>query len=317
MERRARSNGARHPVGKARRAALDRLADVALSALERSGGAGPRTLTFLLRCYAATGRTDIQAALEPALARALADHTGARTALERAAWLGAFAEALPLSADARLREAAHALASSLRAGWGAAAPPRPGASLVDVIEGAASIEACLRASGSLAIDRLVADAIDELERLVASTYRPGEDFLPDAAREPPPGPDEALAARVAAAGMLLTAYEITGRLPYPMLAEELIAQSRASGWIERAAAASRPAPEPGPFQLYCDACAILCRLAVLHEDDEYRRAAVVHPGAAYAADAARLLEALDPHADSSGNSAAAYGLALLECGTAP
>ncbi len=313
MERRARDDGARrHLPGEARRAVLDRLVDAALPALERSGDAGPRTLMFLLRCYAATGRTDLQVALEPALARALADHTGARTALECAAWLGAFAEALPLSSDVRLRDAADALASSLRAEWGAAGAPPSGASLAGVIERAASIEACLRASGFLTIDGLVADAIDELERLVASTYRPGEDFLSGAAREPPPGPDETLAARLAAAGMLLTAYEITGRLPYPMLAEELIAQSLPSGWIDRAGAALRLVPGPGVFSLYCDACVILCRLAVLHQDDEYRRAAVVRPGAAYGADAARLLEALDPHAYGSSDRAAAYGLALLE-----
>ena len=57
---------------------------------------------------------------------------------------------------------------------------------------------------------------------------------------------------------------------------------------------------------------MLCRLAALHDDPDYRGAAVIADGADYRADASRILEAQAARARAgSASDAAAYGLALL------
>jgi hypothetical protein len=106
------------------------------------------------------------------------------------------------------------------------------------------------------------------------------------------------------ASALLTAFERTGRLPYSMLAEELIQAERRGPW------------DDGDLPIHCGAVRVLCRLAALHADDQYRGAAVIASGADYRGDASRILEsqsarALD-HARSSPDESAAYGLALGE-----
>src|SRR5437763_155735 len=71
------------------------------------------------------------------------------------------------------------------------------------------------------------------------------------------GPGEGIgdyADHVRAAGALLTAYETTGRLPYAMLAEELMQSSK------RTSASNRP------YVIECEAARVLCRLAALHDD---------------------------------------------------
>jgi hypothetical protein len=97
---------------------------------------------------------------------------------------------------------------------------------------------------------------------------------------------------------LLTAYGLSGRLPYSMLAEELVHQANRMA-----------APD---FVTACLAARVLCRLAALHADPEYRARAVVTPHADYGRDAARLLSAAagDPAARGSGRGI--YALALLE-----
>jgi hypothetical protein len=103
------------------------------------------------------------------------------------------------------------------------------------------------------------------------------------------------------ASALLTAYEITGRLPYPMLAEELVAIG------------GRNVHADAGVSIHCDAARVLCRLAALHDDPDYRRAAVIAPGAEYREDAARILAVQSPRArGGSPSDAAAYGIALAE-----
>jgi hypothetical protein len=105
---------------------------------------------------------------------------------------------------------------------------------------------------------------------------------------------------VVASSALLTAFEVTGRLPYSMLAEELMQP------VRRGDAA-------GDIAADCGAARVLCRLATLHDDTDYRAAAVLAPGADYREDAARLLRA---HAsqvlDAQVAQAALYGIALRE-----
>jgi len=58
---------------------------------------------------------------------------------------------------------------------------------------------------------------------------------------------------------------------------------------------------------------VLCRLAALHADEQYRGAAVMAPDADYRADADRMLSAQAERALAGGlDVAAAYGLAVGE-----
>ena len=113
-----------------------------------------------------------------------------------------------------------------------------------------------------------------------------------------------LSDHVRAASALLTAFEITGRLPYSMLAEELMQLSL-----------RELLNDAGGDTLVeqCEAARVLCRLAALHGDPEYRGAAVIATGANYHTEAARILEAQSSRARAAPLAhAAAYGLALLD-----
>ena len=107
-------------------------------------------------------------------------------------------EAAAIADDERVVAAATDLAAGLRAAW---------PSMIRVDETSASVDACLRAAGIVDSQELVPLAIDHLEHIVGGSYRPGEGVRGDAADQ------------VHAASALLTAFEITGRLPYSMLAE--------------------------------------------------------------------------------------------------
>ena len=113
-------------------------------------------------------------------------------------------------------------------------------------------------------------AIDQLEHVVGGAYQPGA------------GVRGGLANQVRAASAHLTAFEITGRLPYSMLAEELMQTARRVD-PDRAS--------PTAFLVHCDAARVFCRLAALHDDADYRKAAVILSDADYRGDAARILAA--------------------------
>jgi hypothetical protein len=284
------------------RAAVERIIGATVAALGRGQELDATSLRFLLRCYIASDRADIRQALEPALAQALDRHAHARTIPERAQWLVLFAEALSVSADSRLSESAVDLVTALRHNWGQS---------LDLAPAARSIEACLRASGAVEVNGLVSDAFDELERIVAATYRPGHGIGNRSA--PASGAEGPCADHVVLSSALLTAYDVSGRLPYSMLAEELMQYARRTFWNAAAAVFRDELSGPAEiFRLNCDAVRTLCALATLHADDQYRRAAVVHPEAAYADDAASLLTSLQTRLPESYGLEGAYGLALIE-----
>ena len=137
--------------------------------------------------------------------------------------------------------------------------------------------------------------IDGLERLVRSGYEPGEVLA---------GAD--LDGQMLSALAFLTAFELTGRLPYSMLAEDLLQIARREWWDS----------DGGKFGDHFSANAIgaqlLCRLAALHRDADYAASAVIAPGAAYALDAERILTALAPIARTHLDAVAEYGMALLD-----
>ena len=94
-----------------------------------------------------------------------------------------------------------------------------------------------------------------------------------------------LSDQVRSASTLLTAYMLTARLPYAMLADELMQPSRRT---------RRQTNADAPFALTCDAARVFCRLAALHRDDDYRRTAVLAVDTDYVREATRTLDALAP-----------------------
>ncbi len=282
-------------------AALERITGTVLSALAGGEAVDAAALTFLLRRYGATDRMDLRGALEPALAAGLERQALAITVRERAAWLALFAEAIGLSADARLLDAATRLIAALQREWGAPSS----------VEGSAvSVDAALRACGVLDLPAIAPPAVDELERVVAASYRPGEGLLEPHDAGAAGGQ---LANYIFLASALLTAYEISGRLPYSMLAEELVQAARRRYWRDSAGCfETAGVTHRDLFRLNCEGARLLCRLAALHRDPDYRAAAVIRDEAAYADDAARILEAYAEDVAALGAAAAVYGLALGE-----
>jgi hypothetical protein len=260
-------------------AELDAIEAHVLDALAHGAVIDALALSFLLRRYYATGAGDLSDALGAALSRALAGHTADATTAARAGWLMLFVDAIALSDDERLRAAAARLVCGLQPEW---------ATAIRVGDVAVSLEACLRASSLPEARAFVPEAIDELERLVGRAYEPGEGLNGGDPRD-----------HIRAASALLTAYDVSGRLPYSMLAEELT----------RPVLRDLPA---GDFRLSCDAGRVLCRLAALHDDAAYIAAAVVAPDADYRGDAERILAPHAPMALASGAAGAIYGLAISE-----
>jgi hypothetical protein len=136
--------------------------------------------------------------------------------------------------------------------------------------------------------------IDALETFIRRSYEPGEGLI-DATC------DEQLRCGIA----LLMAFDLSGRLPYAMLAEELLQDGRRR-WLQ-------PSGEfRSGFAGNCVATQLLCRVARLHQDDDYVRRAVVAPDRPYAQDARRALSTLVPQAGTHPFDAAAFGNALLD-----
>jgi uncharacterized protein YyaL (SSP411 family) len=270
---------------------LEALTASLLDAVKRGAHADAVVLTFLLRRYAATDAPELGAAVGAALASALDDYTQHDTTEARAAWLTLFADAHTLSDDERLRGAADRLLRALLADAGASP---------SIAAAAAAIDACLRAADCGDRVAIVRAAIDQLENVVGRSYRPGEGLGP------------ALADHVSAAAALLTAFHVTDRLPYAMLAEELVRTARRRAWDEDVGAFGVTREPENGLDVNCDAARVLCRLAALHGDAAYRAAAVIAPDADYRRDAARILAHVEPAIDSGPAAAARYGIALAE-----
>jgi hypothetical protein len=264
----------------------------------------PTPLLYLLRRYGATDREDLRDALGHALASAMACRTDEATD-DAPLWLTLFAETSVISDDARLPIAASALVSTLRQGWVTA---------TEVDRAARSVEACLHSSRIPSLDELVPAAIDELERVVGGTYKPG-DGVGHVIGQPQVGRGR-LSDQVSAASALLAGYLHSGRLPYSMLAEELMQFARRTLWDEQDGGFFEQADAIGgrvkPFALNCEAARVLCRLDALHRDTQYQNGAVVVEVADYAGDAARTLVSQTPNLHACGLGAAVYGLALDE-----
>lgn len=268
-----------------------------LEGVARPDAANPPALTFLLRRYGATRRDDLRDALELTLDWATSELPRLERAGDRAGWLIVFAEAAAMSDSPALRDAAAVLVLRLRGEWRAA---------TRVDDSMRSIAACLAAANLCDSRQLVPDAIDELERIVGVAYQPGEGMA-DAIGAPVFARGD-LGGQVCAAGALLTAHALTGRLPYAMLAEELMHGARRTWWDAEKGGFLPTAP----FAPNCEAALVLCRLTALHRDAEYRDAAVVAVDADYAADAERTLLAQVSTLADRGKDTALFGLALDE-----
>jgi uncharacterized protein YyaL (SSP411 family) len=272
-----------------------------LDALARGDEVGPLALTLLVRRYCTTDRAELADALGPALASA-AERDFDSPSPADADWLTLFVESSVVTDDARLRGAGERLIARLRKQWAAA----------DEVESAVwSIGACLMAADLVDPHELIPIAIDELERIVGAAYRPGSG-IGHRVRHP----DEArgrLGDHVRAAAALLTAFELTARLPYAMLAEELIQFARRTLWDEEGGGFREQAgTDAKPFVLNCEASRVLVRLNALHGTPAYRDAAVLAPDADYDRDAARLLASVERSSHDHGVDAAVFGLALTE-----
>ena len=160
-------------------------------------------------------------------------------------------EAAAVTDDERVGDAVATLSRALREAWPCRGP------MLDAMHG---IDACLAAAMFLSGGRpdgrdLIAGAVDELERVVSLAYRPGES-LPRSLRSPDE-PDGGVEEHVAAAAALLTAHGLTARLPYSMLAEELIQPVRRTHGRTRrrralrAGARSRPSGAPARRRRVC------------------------------------------------------------------
>lgn len=228
---------------------LDWIADALIAAVA-AGETPPAALTFLLRRYTASGRTDLRNAIEAGLTRGLDALPGERDPRCRCQWLGVFAEAAAVSDDERLVESIQSNLSS---------------------------------------------TIDDLEQLARGAYEPGEGMLGRAASD-----------QLQSAAAFLTAFELTARLPYSMLAEELLQVVRRLEWDDDRGALR------GDFGVNAVAVQVLCRLAALHRDADYTASAVIAEHPTYARDAQRILETLAPLARAHPAEAAEYGLALLD-----
>jgi len=280
------------------RAAIEGTIDDVLRGLAGGEPVTALPLTFLLRCYGASSLDAIRDALEPALARALDAYLVARTIDDQASWLILFSDALAMSGDDRLVHAARDLMTAVRRDWGRS---------LDIAESSVSAEACLRASGPLDAAPVASDAIDELERIVGAAYQPGRGLATGANGFRP-----RLADQVKMASALLVAYEVSGRLPYAMLPEELMQFARKTWWNDESGCfAEASLNEDEMFHLNCNAACVLCELAGLHADDDYRSQAVISDDAAYGDAARRILAAQEKAAHESCGRSAALGLAML------
>jgi len=188
---------------------------------------------------------------------------------------------------------------------------------------AAMIAVWLQAAPVLADAELGDFAIRSLERLATSAYRPG--FGMAHTFDAGPAVGGLLADQVRTAGALLAAYDRTGRLPYSMLAEELMLYALRTMWDEQfggffdRAAAPDGRGEQGllserlkPLVANCEAVTVLCRLARLTSQSEYLRVAVVADRRDYLDRAGRTLGALGGAYRREGVDGAAYALAILD-----
>ncbi len=164
-------------------------------------------------------------------------------------------------------------------------------------------------------DGLLQAAIDELERIVGRAYEPGEGLLQAPGRDVP----GTLEDHVTASAALLAAYRATARLPYSMLAEELMRVARRRWWFDDegrfVGAKEREGIEGDVLIANCEAARVLAQISTLHADADYREAVVVAdsaPGVTNFEDADRILAWLGRSCPADGPARAEYAIALGE-----
>ena len=291
--------------------ALDRIAGELLDA--SAAPLEPAALAFLLQQARAGARPAVGDRL-----RQWTDHLSGDVLWERpednAALLVFLVDAAAALEDGRLAARVAPVAAELRATLDAGRAP-----YVDTACAVAG--ALVRAGDALGDGDLLARAIAALERAVGTAYRPGRGLAHVLAD--PERTSGLLCDHVRAAGALLAAHAVTFRLPYAMLADELMQGARRRLWDEAGGGFfDRPADDPDtigllaqrvkPFVLNCDAARVLCALAALHHAPAYRDAAVLAEGFDAGADLARTLGAQAAVYHEYGPLAAHYGLALAD-----
>ncbi len=245
-------------------------------------------MTLLAREYASEGGDDAAEAVGVAVARVLAavaddpqwapPPTEGRSdsASERAAWLTLLVDIAGMSDDSRLHPAITTLCGQIVAGW-----PSSARLATAMREVAAALRAALVVQPAL-----VGKAVDELERLVGGTYQPGRGVLGQHG-DPEPG---TAADHIQAAMALLTAHAVTERLPYAMLADELMQFASRSCW----AGELQPAVSLDEVVERSEAARVFAHLAVVHAEPRYVDTAVVTAGYNHVAEAERLLASAEP-----------------------
>lgn len=141
--------------------------------------------------------------------------------------------------------------------------------------------------------RALPAAVDLLESHVRHSYEPG-DGLTGASCE----------AQLRGAWALLVSYELTGRVPYAMLAEELFRLAMGRWWDEASARFG------DGVAATCAGLRVASGLAALHADPDYRAAAIMAPGADPARQARRMAGAIAAHAEAFPRDAGDVGQGL-------
>jgi len=228
-----------------------------------------------------------------------------------AALLRVYAEAARVLVDDEYRQVTSDLAAYIRHHLAGASRGYRGSESDAVVysdSSAAASAALLVASSTLGDDDLAREAIEQLERVLLASYRPGRGIAhcEDGSLRVP----GLLADYVAMIHAILDAHEAAESEPYTMMAEELAHFVVNSLWDERLGACDDRAHESGeigllrdrrtPFVANCEAIRAFARVARFSADGDFRNRAEA---------AAR---AMAPLAAGHGPLAAHYVLAIRE-----
>jgi uncharacterized protein YyaL (SSP411 family) len=232
------------------------------------------------------------------------------------ALLQVYAEAARAFDDDSYRHIARNLASYIRENLTGAAGGYRGSESDTVVyadTSAAASAALLAASKTLADPDLGREAIEQLERVLLASYRPGRGISHcDDGGARVPG---LLTDYVAMIHAILDAHEAVESEPYTMMAEELAHHVLRTMWDERSGACVDRAHEPGevgllrdrrtPFVANCEAVRAFARVARISTEGQF------------ASRAEETARAMAPLAAGQGPLAAHYVLAMRELSVRP